>query len=41
MRIKIDIHDDPIRRVAELTAIREITSRVRLGLEALVARESG
>jgi hypothetical protein len=33
MRIKIDIHDDPIRRVAELTGIREITS--------LVARESG
>jgi hypothetical protein len=40
-RIKIDIHDDPIRRAAELTGIREITSLVKLGLETLIARESG
>jgi Arc/MetJ family transcription regulator len=40
MRTTISIDDDPIRRAADLTGIREKTSLVRLGLEALIARES-
>jgi Arc/MetJ family transcription regulator len=41
MRTTINIEDDLIRRAAELTGIREKTSLVRLGLEALIQRESG
>jgi Arc/MetJ family transcription regulator len=41
MRTTINIEDDLIRRAAELTGIREKTSLVRLGLETLIARESG
>ena len=41
MRTTINIDDDLFRRAAELTGIREKTSLVKLGLEALIARESG
>jgi len=41
MRTTINIEDDLIRRAADLTGIREKTSLVRLGLETLIARESG
>jgi Arc/MetJ family transcription regulator len=41
MRTTINIDDDLIRRAAELTGIREKTSLVKLGLEALIARECG
>lgn len=41
MRTTINIEDDLIRRAAELTGIREKTSLVKLGLESLIARESG
>ncbi len=41
MRTTINIEDDLIRRAAELTGIREKTSLVKLGLETLIARESG
>jgi Arc/MetJ family transcription regulator len=40
MRTTINIDDDLIRRAAELTGIREKTSLVKLGLEALIARAS-
>jgi Arc/MetJ family transcription regulator len=39
MRTTINIDDDLIRRAAELTGIREKTSLVKLGLEALIAGE--
>ena len=41
MRTTINIEDELIRRAAELTGIREKTSLVKLGLETLIARESG
>ena len=41
MRTTINIEDELIRRAAELTGIREKTSLVRLGLETLIATESG
>ncbi len=41
MRTTINIKDDLILRAAELTGIREKTSLVRLGLETLIATESG
>jgi len=40
MRTTIDIEDELLARAAELTGIKEKTSLVRLGLEALIARES-
>ncbi|MFN3476393.1 MAG: type II toxin-antitoxin system VapB family antitoxin [Candidatus Methylomirabilales bacterium] len=40
MRTTLNIDDSLLRRAAELTGIHEKTSLVRLGLEALVARES-
>jgi len=40
MRTTLNIDDDLLRRAAELTGIQEKTSLVRLGLEALIARES-
>ena len=40
MRARLEIEDNLIERAAELTGIAEKTSLVRLGLEALIARES-
>jgi hypothetical protein len=40
MRTTLNIDDSLLRRATELTGIREKTSLVRLGLEALIARES-
>jgi Arc/MetJ family transcription regulator len=40
MRTTIDIEDELLARATELTGIKEKTSLVRLGLEALIARES-
>ncbi len=40
MRTTLNIEDKLLARAAELTGIREKTSLVRLGLEALIARES-
>jgi Arc/MetJ family transcription regulator len=41
MRTTLNIEDDLLDRAARLTGIKEKTSLVRLGLEALIARESG
>ncbi|MFQ5827618.1 MAG: type II toxin-antitoxin system VapB family antitoxin [Candidatus Methylomirabilia bacterium] len=40
MRTTLNIDDSLLRRAAKLTGVKEKTSLVRLGLEALVARES-
>ena len=40
MRTTLNIDDSLIKRASKLTGIREKTSLIRLGLEALVARES-
>jgi Arc/MetJ family transcription regulator len=40
MRTTLNIEDALLARAAELTGIKEKTSLVRLGLEALIARES-
>jgi Arc/MetJ family transcription regulator len=40
MRTTLNIDDSLIKRASKLTGIKEKTSLVRLGLEALVARES-
>jgi Arc/MetJ family transcription regulator len=40
MRTTLNIDDETLKRAAELTGIKEKTSLVRLGLEALIARES-
>ena len=40
MRTTLNIDEKLVRRAAELTAVKEKTSLVRLGLEALIARES-
>jgi len=40
MRTTINIDDDILRKASELTGIKEKTSLVRLGLEALISRES-
>jgi Arc/MetJ family transcription regulator len=40
MRTTINIEDELLVRAAKLTGIKEKTSLVRLGLEALIARES-
>jgi len=41
MRTTLNIEDELLDRAAKLTGVREKTSLVRLGLEALIARESG
>ncbi len=41
MRTTLNIEDELLNKAAMLTGIREKTSLVRLGLEALIARESG
>jgi len=40
MRTTLNIDDAVLLRAAELTGVREKTSLVRMGLEALIARES-
>jgi len=40
MRTTLNIDDDLLDRAAKLTGIKEKTSLVRLGLEALIAQES-
>jgi len=40
MRTTLNINDDLLLRAAEMTGVKEKTSLVRLGLEALIARES-
>jgi len=40
MRTTLNIEDDLLDKAARLTGIEEKTSLVRLGLEALIARES-
>ncbi len=40
MRTTINIDDKVLAKASELTGIREKTALVRMGLEALVARES-
>lgn len=40
MRTTINIDDQLLKKAAKLTGIQEKTSLVRLGLEALIARES-
>ncbi len=40
MRTTLNIEDDLIAKASSLTGIKEKTSLVRLGLEALIARES-
>ena len=40
MRTTLNIEDDLLARAEELTGVKEKTALVRLGLEALIARES-
>ena len=40
MRTTLNIEDTLINKASQLTGIREKTSLVKLGLEALIARES-
>ncbi len=40
MRTTLNIEDKLLAKAAELTGIKEKTSLVRLGLEALIAKES-
>ncbi len=41
MRTTLNIEDRLIEKASRLTGIQEKTTLVRLGLEALIARESG
>ncbi len=41
MKTTLNIEDELLDKAAKLTGIKEKTSLVRLGLEALIARESG
>jgi Arc/MetJ family transcription regulator len=40
MRTTLNIEDELLDRATKLTGVKEKTSLVRLGLEALIARES-
>ena len=40
MKTTLNIDDSVLKRAAELTGIAEKTSLVRMGLEALISRES-
>jgi Arc/MetJ family transcription regulator len=40
MRTTLNIEDELLNKAAKLTGVKEKTSLVRLGLEALIARES-
>jgi Arc/MetJ family transcription regulator len=41
MRTTLNIEDDLIKKVSKLTGIKEKTTLVKLGLEALISMESG
>ena len=41
MRTTLNISEKALERASELTGVKEKTSLVRLGLEALIAQESG
>jgi Arc/MetJ family transcription regulator len=41
MRTTLNIEDNLINQACKLTGIKEKTTLVKLGLEALIARESG
>lgn len=41
MRTTLNIEDNLIDKASKMTGIKEKTALVRLGLEALIARESG
>lgn len=41
MRSTLNIDDEILEKASRLTGIKEKTALVRLGLEALIARESG
>lgn len=41
MRTTLNIEDNLMEKASKLTGIKEKTSLVKLGLEALIARESG
>jgi hypothetical protein len=41
MRTTLNIGDNLIDRASQITGIKEKTALVKLGLEALIARESG
>jgi Arc/MetJ family transcription regulator len=41
MRTTLNIEDGLIDRASKMTGIKEKTTLVKLGLEALIARESG
>ncbi len=41
MRTTLNIEDELLEKASKLTGISEKTSLVKLGLEALIARESG
>jgi Arc/MetJ family transcription regulator len=41
MRTTLNIENELLDKASKLTGIKEKTSLVRLGLEALIARESG
>jgi hypothetical protein len=41
MRTTLNIEDNLLDRASKMTGIKEKTALVRLGLEALIARESG
>ncbi|MFH0811580.1 MAG: type II toxin-antitoxin system VapB family antitoxin [Pseudomonadota bacterium] len=40
MRTTLNIEDELLNKASKLTGVKEKTSLVRLGLEALIARES-
>jgi hypothetical protein len=40
MRTTLNIDDRTLEKAADLTGVREKTSLVRMGLEALISRES-
>ena len=40
MRTTLDIDDRAIKKASELTGVKAKTTLIRLGLEALIARES-
>jgi Arc/MetJ family transcription regulator len=40
MKTTLNIDDETLKRAAELTGVAEKTSLVRMGLEALISRES-
>lgn len=41
MRTTLNIEDNLLDRASKMTGIKEKTALIRLGLEALIARESG